>query len=77
MAKKRWRDLSPRTRRIILVASAVDGALKAVALADLKRRDADEVNGSKRTWATALTLLNSAGVLPVVYFVRGRRRPAA
>ncbi|WP_418057679.1 DUF5652 family protein [Pimelobacter simplex] len=76
MAKKRWRDLSPRTRRIILVTGAVDGALKAVALADLKRRDADEINGSKRTWATALTLLNTAGVLPIVYLVRGRR-PAA
>ncbi|MBU2694154.1 MULTISPECIES: DUF5652 family protein [Pimelobacter] len=76
MAKKRWRDLSPRTRKIILVTGAVDGALKAVALADLKRRDADEINGSKRTWATALTLLNTAGVLPIVYLVRGRR-PAA
>ncbi|XBB65737.1 DUF5652 family protein [Nocardioides sp. WV_118_6] len=76
MAKKRWRDLSPRTRKIILVTGAVDGALKAVALADLKRRDADEINGSKGTWATALTLLNTAGVLPIVYLVRGRR-PAA
>jgi len=76
MAKKRWRDLSPRTRKIILLTGAVDGTLKAVALADLKRRDADEVNGSKRTWAIALTLLNTAGVLPAVYLARGRR-PAA
>lgn len=73
MAKKRWQDLSPRTRRIILVGSAVDGALKAAALADLKGRDQSEVNGSKRRWALALTFVNSAGVLPVAYFLRGRR----
>ena len=73
MAKKRWKDLSPRTRRIILVGSAVDGALKAAALADLRGREAAEVNGSKRRWTLALTFVNSAGVLPVVYFLRGRR----
>ena len=73
MAKKHWRHLSPRTRKIILVTGAVDGALKAIALADLKRRDDAEINGSKRTWAAALTFVNSAGVLPVIYFVRGRR----
>ncbi|WGY01486.1 DUF5652 family protein [Nocardioides sp. QY071] len=73
MAKKRWTDLSPRTRKAILVGSAVDGALKAAALADLRGRDESEVNGSKRRWALALTLVNSAGVLPVVYFFRGRR----
>ena len=73
MAKKRWRDLSPRTRRIILVTSALDGALKVAALADLRRRRDDEVNGSKRAWALALGLVNSAGVLPVAYFARGRR----
>lgn len=76
MAKRRWSDLSPRTRRIIIVTGAVDGALKAVALADLKRRDEDQVNGSKRVWATALALVNSAGILPIVYFLRGRRSPA-
>ena len=73
MAKKRWKDLSPRTRKIILVGSAVDGALKAAALADLRGREDGEVNGSRRRWALALTFVNSAGVLPVVYFLRGRR----
>ncbi|MBM7516821.1 hypothetical protein [Nocardioides nitrophenolicus] len=73
MAKKRWQDLSPRTRTIILVGSALDGALKTAALTDLRRRDDSEVNGSKRKWALALTFVNSAGVLPAVYFVRGRR----
>ncbi len=71
---KRWNDLDPRTRKAILVVGAVDGALKAAALIDLKRRPADEVRGSRKAWAAALTFVNSAGVLPVVYFLRGRRR---
>lgn len=74
MAKKRWSDLDPRTRKAILVAGAVDGALRAAALIDLKRRTAAEVRGSKRAWSAAITLVNSGGVLPVAYFLRGRRR---
>lgn len=70
---KRWSDLDPRTRKAILVVGALDGALKTVALIDLKRRSAEEVNGSRRIWAAALTFVNSAGLLPVAYFVRGRR----
>lgn len=70
---KRWSDLDPRARKAILVVGALDGALKTVALIDLKRRRADEVHGSRKAWVAALTFVNSAGVLPVVYFVRGRR----
>jgi len=73
MAKKRWSDLSPRTRKLILVGSAIDTGLKAAALIDLKKRSDDEINGSRRKWGLALTFVNTAGVLPVVYFVRGRR----
>ena len=53
----------------------VEGLLKVAALVDLTRRPASEVRGSKRAWATAIVLVNSAGVLPVVYFRRGRRTP--
>lgn len=74
MAKKRWRDLSPRTRRILLAGAAFDGALKTAALIDLARRPADEVRGSRVAWAAAILLINSAGVVPITYFVRGRRR---
>lgn len=73
MAKKRWQDLSPRARTAILTAISIDASLRATALVDLKQRGADEVNGSRKAWAVALTLVNSAGVLPVVYFLRGRR----
>lgn len=74
MPKKRWSDLTPRTRKAVVAGTVVDTALKAAALADLKGRADSEVRGSRRTWALALTFVNSAGVLPLVYFLRGRHR---
>jgi hypothetical protein len=74
MATKSWHDLSPRTRRLITVAAVIEGGLKALALADLARRPAAEVNGRKLVWAGALTVVSSAGILPVMYFVLGRKR---
>lgn len=74
MAKKRWRDLDPRTRRVIVAAAAIEAALKVAALVDLKRRPAEQVRGSKKIWTAAIILINSAGAVPVTYFLRGRRR---
>lgn len=74
MVKRRWRDLSPRSRRVIALTGAVEGMLKIAALVDLRRRPVHEVRGSKRTWALAIVLINSAGVVPLAYFLRGRRR---
>lgn len=71
--KRRWSDLSPRARRALLVGAGAEAGLKAVALVDLARRPRDQVRGSKAVWAVALVLVNSAGVLPVYYLVRGRR----
>ncbi|HET8603507.1 MAG TPA: hypothetical protein VFM09_06225 [Marmoricola sp.] len=73
MAKRRWSDLSERTRRLIVLTGAVEGALKAAALVDLRRRPAEEVRGSKKVWAVAIVLVNSAGALPIGYFALGRR----
>jgi hypothetical protein len=73
MKAKKWGDLSPRTRRFLIVAGAVDGTLKLAALIDLVRRPASEVRGSKAAWALALAVVNSLGALPIVYFSRGRR----
>lgn len=72
---QRWSELSPRTRRAIMVLGSFDAALKAAALVDLRGRSNAEINGSKKAWGVALALVNSAGVLPIVYFLRGRRRP--
>ena len=73
---KRWGDLSERNRRIITVVAIVEAALKAWMLLDLKRRPADEVRGSKRLWAFS-SVVNSAGVVPLSYFVFGRRKTPA
>jgi hypothetical protein len=73
MAGTRWKDLSPRTRRVIVAAGTAEGALKIAALIDLARRPASQVRGSKLKWAAAIALINSLGAVPISYFVRGRR----
>lgn len=75
MTRMRWSDLSPRSRRLIMIGGAFEGALKAAALVDLVRRPAEEVRGSKGLWAAVIVLVNSVGAVPVAYFVYGRRRP--
>jgi hypothetical protein len=76
MARRRWEDLDPRTRRLIVVAGAIDGVLRLAALIDLARRPATEVRGSKSKWAAAVSLINSLGAVPIAYFALGRRKPA-
>jgi hypothetical protein len=74
MAKKKWSDLSRRARRTLIAVGAGEGLLEVAALVDLARRPAAEVRGSKVRWALAVTLVNSVGLVPVAYFVYGRRR---
>jgi len=71
--KRRWSDLSRRQRVLLLLGVAFEGTLKISALRDLRRRPADEIRGSKKLWATALVLANSAGAVPIAYFRLGRR----
>ena len=68
--------MSRRNQRLIAIG-AVEGVLKIVALIDLARRPADEVRGPKRRWAFAIVLLNSLGLVPLAYFILGRRREPA
>ena len=70
MANKRWKDLSPRNRRLVLIISVVEGLLKTAALVDLARRLSEEVRGSKMSWAIAVFLIRS---VPITYFAYGRR----
>ena len=72
--KRRWNDLPEGKRRALMVMSAVEGLLKIAALIDLKRRPANQVRGPKWAWGTAISVVSSAGILPVAYFVFGRRR---
>jgi hypothetical protein len=74
-ARKQWSDLSPRTRRVLTVAAVAEGILKLVALNDIRRRPASQVRGPRWMWATAVAVTSSAGVVPISYFVLGRRQP--
>ncbi len=73
---KWWRELDRRQRGFLVVGAAVEGALKVAMLTDLKRRPQSQVRGPKWAWAAA-TVINSAGLIPVTYFVYGRLRPTA
>ena len=71
---KRWKDLSPRARRLIIVGGTVEVTLKIAALIDLAQRPSSQIRGSKVGWAIAITLINSVGAVPIAYLTRGRRR---
>ena len=71
--RRRWADLSGRQRKLIVVAAAAEAALKAAALADLRRRPASEIRGPKAAWAIGVVTINSFGLAPLAYFIYGRR----
>jgi len=74
-ARMQWSDLSERNRRLLIAAAAADVSLRIAALIDIKRRPASQIRGPKWAWATAVAIVNSAGILPISYFVFGRRPP--
>jgi hypothetical protein len=74
-ATRRWSDLSERNRRLLIAAAVADVALRVAALVDIKRRPANQIRGRKWVWATVVAVVNSAGVVPISYFVFGRSRP--
>jgi hypothetical protein len=68
--KKRWRDLTRGQRAAVVAASAVEVVLTTVALADLARRPAEQVRGSKAVWALGCFV---QPVGPIAYLAFGRR----
>jgi hypothetical protein len=75
--KRRWSDLNGGRRRLLIAIAAVEGILKLAALIDIKRRPASQIRGLKWAWSTAIAVVSSAGVLPISYFLFGRRRASA
>jgi hypothetical protein len=75
MAKRTWSDLDENTRKLIITVAVAEGILKVAALIDIKRRPAGQIRGPKWLWAPVVAVVNSAGVVPISYFVFGRRRP--
>jgi hypothetical protein len=75
MEHRRWSDLSPRTRRLLVAGAVLEGILKVVALNDLRHRAPGQIRGRKWVWATVLAVANSSvGVVPLAYFLFGRRK---
>jgi hypothetical protein len=74
-AKRKWSDLSDRSRKLIITVAVAEGILKVAALIDIKHRPASQIRGPKWLWAPVVAVVNSAGVVPISYFVFGRRQP--
>lgn len=72
--KKQWSDRSERTRKLIIAGAVGEGILKVLALIDIKRRPASQIRGPKWFWALLMTVVGSAGILPVSYFLAGRKK---
>ena len=70
---RQWSDLSERNRRLLIAAAVAETCLKVAALIDIKRRPASQIRGRKWMWAVGVVVANSAGILPISYFVFGRR----
>ncbi|MFV0459243.1 MAG: hypothetical protein ACK5MT_10815 [Actinomycetales bacterium] len=68
---REWSDLSRRQKALVVLLGSVQLALAVSAWADLARRPAEEVRGSKRVWA-GLIAINWFG--PLGYFGYGVRR---
>lgn len=69
---KRWQDLSGIQRKLIVTVGLIETALKIAMLLDLRRRPDSQVRGSRRLWALS-ALTNSAGIVPLAYFLVGRQ----
>ena len=70
--KKRWAEMTGPQRVMTILGTAVQMALFAAAMSDIRRRPAEQIRGSKRVWRAA-AFVNYAG--PIAYFLFGRRRP--
>jgi hypothetical protein len=70
---KNWSDLTARQKAPFVLRGIVQFALLAAALADIYRRPAVEIRGSKWLWS-AVAFVNFIGIGPIAYFLFGRKR---
>jgi hypothetical protein len=71
MPKRRWSEMSPRQRKLVVLGGVLQMVLATVAGRNLARRPAEQVRGPKLAWSLALTV-NTVG--PLAYLIWGRRR---
>ena len=74
MRRKKWSDLTPTQQRLVVALSVVEVVVTTVAVADLVRRPAAQVRGSKAVWAVGM-LVQPVG--PLAYLGFGRLPDAA
>ncbi len=60
-------SLSAAKRGGLFAFVSVDLAARVAAIRDALKRDDDEIRGPKLAWIAALAIVNSGGVLPLVY----------
>ena len=70
MSARTWSELSSRQKLALALLASTQLLLAACAWRDLAQRPAEDIRGSKRTWA-AIIAINFIG--PIAYFMRGRR----
>ena len=68
--KKQWKDFSTATKIRIVLLGIVQMVLLGAALWDIRRRPAEQINGSKKLWYS-VAFVNYIG--PIAYFVFGRK----
>ena len=70
---KKWSELTAREKAPFVLRGIIQLALLAAALADIHRRPAKEIRGSKWVWSV-VAFVNFMGIGPIAYFLFGRKR---
>jgi hypothetical protein len=70
-SQKSWADRSPAEKAASIVLGVVNIILVVLALLDLRRRPASEINGKKWVWVM-VAFIQPFG--PIAYFIFGRKR---
>ncbi|HEX3090904.1 MAG TPA: PLD nuclease N-terminal domain-containing protein [Ilumatobacteraceae bacterium] len=71
--KKRWSDLSPGKRKIIVLGGIAELVMTTIALVDLARRPSRQLRGSKPMWLSTFAVQPFG---PILYFLVGRKSPS-
>jgi hypothetical protein len=68
--QKHWQELTSSQKTVVILLGFLQFVLLIAALGDIRRRPAEQINGSKRLWTLA-TFVNFVG--PLAYFIFGRK----
>lgn len=69
--RKKWSELSGPAKAASVLMGLIQVGLLFAALYDIRKRPAEQINGSKAMWV-GLAFINTIG--PIAYFVKGRKR---